>query len=280
LIRDDRGWRTFWYTMEKIVFALLFSKPVYLVNIGIGRPVTKFGRFALRWSLSRCRKIIVRDARSFQLCKELGCGDYTELAPDIAIRLPKIFPMENADDKADVYSKNGGYVVVCLRGTPNDFGQYPIGDDQIKNFAKALDYIVEKHGANIMFLPFQYDADVKNQSFQHQVLQSMLNHKKLIQKEWTGDFEDIIECFRGARLIFGMRLHAVVLSVALNKQCVVMPYDVKLYEFAKQFGLKYLLPASDLHDVDIIEKHFKEALQDTPAYDLRLANLWEHLTLQ
>jgi polysaccharide pyruvyl transferase CsaB len=280
LIRDDRGWRTFWYTMEKIVFAHLFSRPVFLVNIGIGRPVTKTGHFVLKWSLSRCRKIIVRDDRSFQVCKDLGCAGFTELAPDIAIRLPKIFTLEKADDKEDVFSKNGGYVVVCLRGTPNDFGQYPIGDDQVKNFAKALDNIVEEHGANIMFLPFQYGSDVETRSFQSQIIHYMLNHKHLIKKEWSGDFQDIIACLRDSKLIVGMRLHAVVLAVALNRRCVVMPYDVKLYEFAKQFGLTHLLPASDLHDVDIVGERLKEALHDIPAYDLRLADLWEHLTLE
>jgi polysaccharide pyruvyl transferase CsaB len=280
LIRDDRGWRTFWYTMEKIVFALLFSKPVFLVNIGIGRPVTKSGRFVLKWSLSRCRKIIVRDDRSYQLCKDLGCAGFTELAPDIAIRLPKIFPMEKADEEGEISSKDGGYVVVCLRGTPNDFGQYPIGEVQVKNLAKALDGLAEDYGADIIFLPFQYNADVKNRSFQHQVIHYIKNHESLIKKDWTGDFKDIIRCFRGARLILGMRLHAVVLSVALNKQCIVMPYDVKLNEFAKQFGLKHLLPASDLHDVDIVGNHLMEALHDTPAYDLRTADLWERLTLE
>ena len=46
LIRDDRGWRVFLYAMEKIFLALLLRKPVYLLNVGIGKPSTSYGKSA------------------------------------------------------------------------------------------------------------------------------------------------------------------------------------------------------------------------------------------
>ncbi len=70
LIRDDKGWKTFTYTMEKIVFALLLQKPVYMVNIGINKPVTSTENY-LRWVLAT-RQVITRDQRTFDLCKDLA----------------------------------------------------------------------------------------------------------------------------------------------------------------------------------------------------------------
>src|SRR5579885_3086022 len=83
LIRDDRGWRTFLFTLEKILLAILFRKPVYLVNVGIGRPHTSLGRRLLAWALPRCRKIIVRDQRSLDLCREFHAP--AKYAPDIVL---------------------------------------------------------------------------------------------------------------------------------------------------------------------------------------------------
>jgi polysaccharide pyruvyl transferase WcaK-like protein len=92
LIRDDCGWRQFLFTIEKIALARLLRKPVYLVNIGIGRPRTGYGSRILGWSLRHCRQIIVRDRRSLDICENSHAGGVTRLAPDIALSLPELLP--------------------------------------------------------------------------------------------------------------------------------------------------------------------------------------------
>src|SRR5207244_832434 len=88
LIRDDLGWRTFFYTMEKLILAILLGKRIYVVNAGIGRPSTRYGRTILKWVLGRCHRIIVRDLRSESICTQLGVSARTALAPDIVLSLP------------------------------------------------------------------------------------------------------------------------------------------------------------------------------------------------
>ena len=88
LVRDDLGWRTFFYTMEKPILALLLGKKVYVVNAGIGQPATGYGRVILRWVLGRCDRVIVRDLQSEQICKQLGVR--VVLAPDIVLSLPEL----------------------------------------------------------------------------------------------------------------------------------------------------------------------------------------------
>jgi len=90
LIRDDRGWGTFFFAVEKLVAALVLGRPVYLVNIGIGAPTTRYGRALLRWVLPRCARIIARDERTFVLCQQLGAAAVTEYAPDIVLSLPTL----------------------------------------------------------------------------------------------------------------------------------------------------------------------------------------------
>src|SRR5688572_16397905 len=70
LLRDDKGWRQFMYTMEKVLLALVYGRPVYLVNVGLGKPKTWYGRATLHWTLKRCSRIIVRDMRSLRVCAD------------------------------------------------------------------------------------------------------------------------------------------------------------------------------------------------------------------
>src|SRR5262252_3888065 len=72
LVRDDLGWRGFFFPMEKVFAALLQRKKVYFVNVGLGRPQTRYARRLLRWALPRAEQVIVRDQRSISVCRECG----------------------------------------------------------------------------------------------------------------------------------------------------------------------------------------------------------------
>src|SRR5207244_10024483 len=143
LIRDDAGWRIFSYTMEKIALAILWGKPVYLVNVGLGQPRTTYGRLLLGWALRRCRRIIVRDRRSVQLCREFGCDGLVAWAPDIALqRLTDVAPVAGTSAAAS----GPAYAIVSLRADPNVHGRFPFGPGQLRALAAGLDYLVDDHG--------------------------------------------------------------------------------------------------------------------------------------
>ena len=72
LIRDDKGWRTFFYTVEKIIVALMFGKPVYLVNIGITRCQQNYSSRILKTIIRKCRCIVARDRGTYDYTMELG----------------------------------------------------------------------------------------------------------------------------------------------------------------------------------------------------------------
>lgn len=279
LIRDDRGWRIFWYTMEKIFLAILLGKPIYLVNIGIGRPTTRQGHQVLKWALRRCGKIIVRDQRSLEICNELGCGNLAIFIPDIVLELPKmlgLIPIAHDREKA-YFSQHSPYILVCLRGNPNVFDKYPFDYEQIKNFASVLDSLVVQYDLNIMFLPFECGIDEDNNSIQHQIIESMSKTNRVIIKRWTGDFTEVVKYVRDAHLVIAMRLHAAVLAVALKKKCVIMPYDFKLKEFSELVGLKHTLSYSDINNISKMLDCFEQALSNTPTYLLQSVSFSDHV---
>ncbi len=83
LLRDDNGWKQFVYTLEKLILGIVLGKPTFMVNVGIGRPDTSYGRFGLRTILPRLRSIIVRDSRSVAVCQKAGAAENVQKACDI-----------------------------------------------------------------------------------------------------------------------------------------------------------------------------------------------------
>ena len=227
LIRDDIGWKVFSYTIEKLVAAMLLGKPVVLVNVGIVEPRTRWGRTILRLVLPRCARIIVRDARSLRVCRELGAGAVTEFRPEIALTLPLVDADVHASrpDTADL-------IVVSLRKRPNDFGTYPFGAAEVTGLARALDREIERTNARVVFVPFQDDPESGDNQMHARVMAAMARRDRAELRRWTGSIEELALLFRRARCVVAMRLHAAVLAVSQLRPVVVLPYDRKVREFS------------------------------------------------
>lgn len=244
LIRDDLGWRTFSFTMEKVVLALLLGKKVYLLNVGLGVPRTWYGRLLLGWALPRCEEIVVRDPRSLAICREMSATK-ARFAPDIVLSLPELI-----DEKPTPSPANIGrpYVLVCLRADPNAFHFYDFNPDRVKKFAFILDALIEQHGVDVVFLPFQQlsGTGFDDNSMHRQVGEVMKNQARIEILPWTDDFRQICNRFRNARGVICMRLHAAVLAVAYGRPCILMPLDHKLQQFAAVMNLPYLIEVTTL----------------------------------
>jgi polysaccharide pyruvyl transferase CsaB len=233
LIRDDRGWRSFFFSVEKVIVALCLGRPVYLVNIGIGTPKTRYGRLVLRWALPRCARIIARDARTVDLCHRFGAGAITEYAPDIVFSLPRLF--EAGEQRSEAARR---FALVCLRTQANAFGQFAWTDRGIQTFAAALDRLVEERDLDIVFLPFQALSAGDDDNHVHGLVLSSMRHRdRATVRSWTPDVREVAQTVGQAELVVAMRLHAAVLASALNRRCILMPYDYKVAEFGQQVGL-------------------------------------------
>jgi polysaccharide pyruvyl transferase CsaB len=278
LIRDDRGWRQFLFAMDKVLAALILGKPVYLVNIGIGEPCTKYGRRLLKWTLPRCARIIARDRRTFDLCRDLGAGAVTEYAPDIVMSLPRILD----DGSAGSTAAAPPYALVCLRTQADVFGQYAWTDQRIQALASGLDYLVERHGLGIVFLPFQSMPGGQDDNQIHdRVAASMTHRDRVTVRPWSDDLAAVSRAVREARCVIAMRLHAAVLACAHKRCCIVMPYDYKVSEFGRQMSLPHEITAETLDTPDKLRGVLDGALADG---EVRAGNdlpaSWDTLTLE
>ncbi len=242
IIRDEMGWRTFSYQVEKLVTAILLGKPVYLVNVGITEPVTWYGKMILRWLLPRCQLIIVRETRSLALCRQLGARAITIFASDIILQLPDFFPVRYEPARHS-------YVLIALHGNPNVYRRYDLSPTRLEFLARALDDLVERYQCDLHFLACQSGDDVCDDHDLHRrIISQMRHHERGQLLDWTVDPEQISQYFGRSRMVIAMRLHAAILATAFEKPCVLMPYERKVEEFGKQTAITNILNASSLDD--------------------------------
>ncbi len=254
VLRDGIGWRVFSYQIEKLVFALLCRKPVILLNIGISRPVTWYGRTLLRWLLPKCITIVVREQRSLELCTELGAGHRARLLPDIVSELPEFFP------SAGTIGNPANIVLAALHGNPNIYGQYSMTDARLQTLAHVLDSIIEEHDLTIHFFPFQCLEGGGDLQI-HRDIQSRMRHSgRTVLLDWTIDCAEIARRFCTSRLVIAMRLHAAILAAAYERPCVLMPYDQKVTAFGHQSGNPFSLGAETLDEPTVAKSVLDHAL--------------------
>ena len=286
LIRDDLGWRIFFFTMEKLIAAILMGKKIYLVNTGIGQLSTRYGRVLLKWALKRCSRIIVRDARSEKVCRELGITEEVSLAPDIALALPDLLKAREADP-AENQGKKKPYVLVCLRHTPQTFRSYEMTDRRIDTLAQCLDDLIERHNVEVVFLPLHATlANGRGDALLHsRVAKAMVHGDRVQLRSWTADLNEVCAWVRDAQIVLAMRLHAAVLAQAYGRPCVLMPYDRKVREFGDLMAIRHSIEAATLDNVDLVKGVLESARSDSEreadADGMRrtVASIWADLSL-
>lgn len=286
LIRDQLGWRTFFFTMEKMMAAILLGKKVCLVNAGISRPSTRYGRIILKWALRRCERIIVRDAQSESVCRELGVTQQVSLAPDIALALPDLL-VERKRAGMRIHHANP-YVLVCLRHNPNTFHSYEMTALRVRTLARSLDNLIERHNVDVVFLPMHaVSPNGKGDASLHgQVARAMAHGERVRLRAWTPDLDEVCGWIRDARLVLAMRLHAAVLAYSFGRPCALMPYDRKVREFGDLMSVHHSIEAAALDDVaavdQVLDSAWRDERRESDADEMRhmISSIWADLTLE
>jgi len=275
IIRDEIGWRTFTFQVEKLLVALLLRKPVYLLNVGLSTPVTRYGRATLKWLLPRLRGIVVRDVRSVEICAASGVTRRVHLLPDIVRRLPELVP----EAAAAPYPKTA--VLVALHGDSNVYRRFEMTDARLSTFAALLDSLAEKHNLEIEFFPFQPEQDGGDARIARRVQSQMRRAGQSRILAWTIDPAELAARLNRSRLVIAMRLHAAVLAATYAVPCILMPYDQKVVEFGKQAQIPDTLTAEILDNPEIAQLFLERFMSQSaiPA-PLSPAADWLTLTLQ
>ncbi len=265
LIRDDKGWKTFCYTMSKIVIALMFKADIYIINVGIGVPITKYGKFIIRVVLNMATMVIVRDNRSYNICKFYLKNklSYRKII-DVSVNIKNETNVNGF--KNEILNSHDKYIVISLRENSNAFDGYKITESRMSNFANELDRLIETYKIKVIFLPFQHSEREQDKRLHDKILRLILNKDSAFSLEWTSDFFNIAHAIKGSFALIGMRLHSIILASSYNIPCIAMPYDAKIIEYCLDVGIDNFLYQDSLDNKYFLSTLLSDLFNNSTQY--------------
>ncbi len=181
---------------------------IFAQSIG---PLDFLGKFVVKRMCRNVDRATVRDARSLKLLSSLLPGMPIERTAD------PVFLYDLPED-VDVRAEGLGgqpYAIVSVRKASGF-------KDGIATIARAVDALYDRHGIRSAFLPLGGAGDAEVSTT---VIRSCASAPMLLPECPLPHAAAII---RGARVLVGMRLHALVLAARFAVPFLAIPYDPKI----------------------------------------------------
>ncbi|MBK7317613.1 polysaccharide pyruvyl transferase CsaB [Candidatus Villigracilis affinis] len=240
------------------LLASLFDKPFMIYSVGIGPLLTDEGKRWTRLAFELADAATVRDVESRDLLASLGFPKKQILIkPDPALNLsPKLKAAAEILQAEGISPKERPMVGVCIR----NWTEGEKGGAWKQELASALDSFLEKHNAQIVFIPFQVgEHELENDyTVSVEVISMMQNQErtKVLPQAYSPEVVEglIARC----RVVIGMRLHSLVFAASVGVPSVALIYDPKVKNLMKFLGLSDY--ALDLQTMNV------DSLSDTFHY--------------
>lgn len=177
-------------------------------------PLDYWGRLIVRQFCKGLNRATVRDDRSQRLLRELLPSTPIEQTAD------PVFLYDAADESVDLSSEglgpeSGPYAIVSVRNSA-------ALRDARSVVARAVDRLGRNHGIRSAFLPLGGAADAAASTDVIRLCKS----NPVLLPECT--LRTAASMLRGARVVVGMRLHAVILAARYAVPFVAIAYDPKV----------------------------------------------------
>jgi polysaccharide pyruvyl transferase CsaB len=184
---------------------------IFAQSIG---PLDFWGRLLVQRFCRGVNRATVRDERSLRLLREL---------------LPKA-PIERTADPVFLYETPEAGIDLAAEGLGSESGPYAVisvrrsagSRDAPQIVARAVDRLAERHGIRSAFLPLGGAADA---AISTDVIRACASAPVLLPECSLAKAAAVL---KEARVVIGMRLHALVLAARYGVPFLAIPYDPKV----------------------------------------------------
>ncbi len=208
--------------------------PVFVYAIGAGPLKEAVVQAQVRDCMEATAVITVRERAARRILEDAGVRHDIHITADPALLLePEPLPAELL--RQEGLPAEGPLVGMSVRepgGAAPDIDQ----DAYHSLLANAADYMVDRFGASVVFVPME--RGVLDMQHSHAVIARMLRpqHAQVLKGNYTpGQLLALI-----GRLDFavGMRLHFLIFAALAHVPFVALPYSAKVGGFLEQMGMK------------------------------------------
>ncbi len=212
LLQNATSLRSLIYYAGIIRIALQAKKPTMIFAQSVG-PLDFWGRAVVHQCCRGITRATVRDERSRALLAPLVSAPVERTADPVFLYAPDEAPLDL--EAEGLGAASDPLVIVSVR-------RWQGADRTAVALATAVDRLAEAYGARVAFLPLggAPDADVSTS-----VIRRCRTTPVLLP---TYSLPQAAQVIARARLVIGMRLHALIIAARLDVPFVALPYDPKV----------------------------------------------------
>ena len=253
LLQNVTSGRSLYYYLAIIFFALALGRKVMLYAQGIGPIRGALAHKLMNLIVNRVDLITVRDRGSLEELARLKITRpkiYCTADPVLAIKPVPLDLGEKILARHSIRKSAEKFIGVAIR--------HWIGWERFQvELADALDKIVEKTGAKIIFIPMKFPEDIRAAQ---STAALMKNSYVVLDEEFTT--QEILSLVGCTDVLIGVRLHALIFAGVMNVPMLGISYDPKIERFLDSIGEK---PLGNMSDVTA-QKIFDATLEKLSAH--------------
>jgi polysaccharide pyruvyl transferase CsaB len=210
--------------LREVTIAHELGVPVLLYAISAGPLDTQAARRAVREALNATAPTVVtvRDRLGYRLLEDVGVSTEIHLTADPAFLLePQELPVTALESEGvDLDRRLVGFSV----REPGPAAPDIRPDEYYALLANAADYIVERYGAEVVFVPME-KTDVQHS---HAVVAHMNNAERaeILRRKYSP--RQILDLMGRFELAVGMRLHFLIFAALRGTPFAALPYASKV----------------------------------------------------
>lgn len=269
LLQDVTSNRSIPYYLFILYLAKRLNKKVMFYANGVGPVFREMNKRMIKLVGNMVDLITVRDEQSKKELENLGVTK-----PPIIVTADPAFVLKPIDDDKGYDLLNRLNISFAEDRPRIGVSVRPWNLNKSREvIAKACDYLVKSHNADIIFLPMQYPNDYHESL---EVMKLMRESARVIPEAL--DPREVLWLCGKMDIIFGMRLHALIFGAMTGVPLVGLVYDPKVEYFLKRVNQ---LSAGKPGDLDLISlcDLLEKALSNIPENKKLLQGKKEELKL-
>ncbi|GAC1299943.1 MAG: polysaccharide pyruvyl transferase CsaB [Vulcanimicrobiaceae bacterium] len=213
LLQNATSLKSLLYYAGIVRAAIRGNKKAMVFAQSIG-PLDFWGKQTVRECCKGLHAATVRDERSRELFAPLVPATVVERTADpVFLYDPPATPVDLGP--AGLGPESDPLVVVCVRKTAHN-------NDGVATIAAAIDRLSDRHGARVAFVPFGGTPDAEASTL---IIRACKSQPMLVALD---GLDAVAAAISRAKLVVGIRLHALILAVRFGVPFLAVPYDPKV----------------------------------------------------
>lgn len=220
--------------LREVEIAHELGVPVMVYAVSAGPLNSQASQKLVRTALSKAAVITVRERGAKRILEEAGVGCEIVVTADPALLLPPRELPENTLMRE--HMDGGGRLVGISIREPGPAAPDIDIDYYHALMANAADYIIDRYGAKVIFVPMERSE--RDMQHSHAVIAKSLKPQScsVLAGEYTAG--QVLSLMKYFDLALGMRLHFLIFAALQGVPFIGLPYSTKVMYFLKDMHVE------------------------------------------